>query len=299
MVGVRNGHGFGLESRGRIQIYFLTIHRSVTHNIHVIYNSLEHHTALGHHGRDRRNPREHPLHERFEISGLIDALRSKIVKTGKGLILGQQMHNTVRPALLANCPNMVRNRSAGDVFTHLLQLVSDILSYHCNEAAELIRSGERAIQLILVNSVIVLIDIRTIKVGFKNLRLALDLLINCQTVAVRRIFALGVRHRVLIAIIVYKFTVSNRQLANTIAKGDLIHHDAVKFPAIRPDGENGAGQHLRNGFHQRVIAGLKSGLCRSDKARAVYRRDGCGSGCLALNRIQNCRCLGKSKIVCH
>ena len=209
------------------------------------------------------------------------------------------MNDSSRLGFIADCANMVGDGSAGDVLTHLLQLVSDILGHHRNEAAEFIRSSERTIQLILVDGVIVLIDISTVKVGFKDLRLALDLLINCEAVTVSGTLARVICGRVLITVIIYKIAVSNGQLANTIAIGDLIHHDTVKFPAIRPDGENGAGQHLGNGVHQRVVAGLKSGLCRSDKARAVYRRDGCGSGCLALNRIQNCRCLGKSKIVCH
>ena len=209
------------------------------------------------------------------------------------------MNDSSRLGFITDCTNMVCDGGAGDVFTHLLKLVGDILSHHGDEAAELVRSSERAIQLILVDCVIVLIDISTVEVGLEDLRLALDLLIYCESVTVSGTLASVICGRVLIPIVIYKIAICNGQFANTVAIGDLIHHDTVKFPAIRPNGENGAGQHLGNSFHQRVIAGFQRGLCRSDKARAVYRRDGSSSGCLALNRVQNRRCLGKSKIVCH
>ena len=86
--------GIDLVTGRSIQVYFLSLHRSIPENVLTVHNRLEQFTMLSHKIRNLSDPAINPLHKGREIIRLVNSAGSQDIITGQaaqGLVFGQQL----------------------------------------------------------------------------------------------------------------------------------------------------------------------------------------------------------------
>lgn len=171
----------------------------------------------------------------------------------------------------------------GHILPGIGHLIAHVGHDHAGELHELIRAGERDVDLIPEQGHVILPDVLTVVVQLQGLGLA-DL-IHIRSVSIIPEVAGGL----IVALIPLEFLVCQFQLSGVVPPFFAVGQQAPELFVIRPDGEDGPGEDLGNAIEQRIITAGQGSIGHTDEVRQGGGRNGVFAGGLIYDTLQELR----------
>ena len=284
MVGVGENLRFGLVAPSGIDIKPLPVIRGVTLDGLAREVKVIRLAALGEHRRYLSNAGVDPLHKRFKVRGIVHRCRGQL-KSGRCIILGEEMYNLVCLGSVNDASDEVCNGHARSVFMRLLYLVGDVLCHAADKLGKLVDATKSRVELVAENGYALLVDIRAVIVRLDYLRLIDGVLVDSLAVSESKTTVVGKRF------------INIVDFAGNAAPALVIHQQPLKFGVIGTDAKNATTEYLRYGRHDRFCSCQQRSLRNGHKFVGIYGRNaGCACS-LRRNAIKQRRELVKSETV--